>query len=291
MGPRKNKRLVWCVAVWGLLGMGSAQCADTDPDSLVFERYVQEMRQFGTSPLNELVVKTALFFSDCPYVASTLEQSGGEHLVVDLREFDCTTFVENCLALSQTIRSSDKSFSHFKALLLNIRYRDAQLVDYSSRLHYSSDWIFDNQQKGVCRDMTLPLGGSVQSKEINFMSTHPQLYHALAKDSLMQQKISKMEAKINLRKSYALLPKEKILRQEKKMHDGDIVFFGTRIAGLDFSHVGIIYRDKGVLTFIHASSAAKKVIVQASSLSEYCGKSKNCNGVAVVRLNEFDIKN
>ncbi len=41
-----------------------------------------------------------------------------------------------------------------------------------------------------------------------------------------------------------------------------MVGFVTTVNGLDLSHVGIVYRKAGKLTFIHAStSAAKKVII------------------------------
>ncbi len=40
------------------------------------------------------------FFLGTPYVVGTLETKRGEHLVVNLREFDCVTFVENVVALA-----------------------------------------------------------------------------------------------------------------------------------------------------------------------------------------------
>ena len=39
------------------------------------------------------------FFLGTPYVTGTLETEGAEHLVVNLREYDCVTFVENVVAL------------------------------------------------------------------------------------------------------------------------------------------------------------------------------------------------
>ncbi len=49
------------------------------------------------------------FFEDSPYAEHSLEHEP-EALVVNLREFDCTTFVESCLAISRTIRSGETQF-------------------------------------------------------------------------------------------------------------------------------------------------------------------------------------
>ncbi len=255
-------------------------------DSVIFVKYAQEMSKNENLSVNELVVKTGLYFLEKPYVAGTLEQKGKEHLVVNLREFDCTTFVENCVALSWVMKSKDKSFANYKAVLQKLRYRHGVIDGYSSRLHYASDWIADNAKKGIWTDQTEKIGGLVQKKEINFMSTHPQAYPALKNDEAMRLKIADCEKNLNKNSHYCLLPKEQIVNKAENLKNGDIVLFGTKIEGLDFSHMAIVYRNKGVLTFIHASSAAKKVIVQPTSLSDYCLQSKNCNGIAIVRLNQ-----
>ncbi|MBP1618736.1 MAG: hypothetical protein H6Q14_2563 [Bacteroidetes bacterium] len=260
---------------------------EAEPDSLIFENYVKTISPDAHLPVNELIVKTGLYFLNRPYVGGTLEQNGDEQLVVNLRELDCTTFVENCVALSLLMKSADKSFGHYKSVLQTLRYRDGMVNGYSSRLHYSSDWIFENERKGFWKNISLSLGGLSEEKTINFMSANSRLYPAIKDDSSMKNKIEECENALNLRKNYVILPKEQIASQEKNFRDGDIVFFGTKINGLDFSHVGIAYRNNGVLSFIHASSAGKKVMVQPTSLADYCLRSKNCNGIAVVRLNEM----
>ena len=67
-----------------------------DADSLVFVRYVASMPTASSQSMAETVVQTARFFLGTPYVGATLEQEP-EQLVVNLRAFDCTTFVENVL--------------------------------------------------------------------------------------------------------------------------------------------------------------------------------------------------
>ena len=53
--------------------------------------------------------------------------------------------------------------------------------------------------------------------------------------------------------------------------------------GLDISHVGIVCRERDMLTFIHASTVQKRVIVNEEPLQEYVqGIKRNC-GIMIVR--------
>ena len=117
-------------------------------------------------------------FIGTPYVAKTLEVGETESLVVNLHGLDCTTFVENVLAFSLLLRKGASDFDAFTRTLENIRYKDGKLDGYASRLHYFSEWIANNQKKGLLKDITAEIGGEVITKNINFMSTHRQLYPA-----------------------------------------------------------------------------------------------------------------
>ena len=67
-----------------------------------------------------------LFFAEqfigVPYVASTLEVNPDEELVVNLRQLDCTTLVENVVALTLTVREEHPTFVSFCRNLEKIRY-------------------------------------------------------------------------------------------------------------------------------------------------------------------------
>lgn len=268
------------------LGNTTKAGAADNADSLIFENYAKTIKADLHQPINILLVKTALFFQGRPYVASTLEVNSGEKLVVNLREFDCTTFVESCIALALTMKSDNKSFANFKMQLQRLRYRDGEIKNYSSRLHYLSDWIYDNSKKGLLTNLTPRIGGKRIDKGIRFMSEHAGLYPAMRDNQPMIKEISAIEQNINERRDYFLLPKEDIQTISGTLKSGDIVAFGTRLEGLDFSHVGIIYINQGIATFIHASSLARQVVVQTGTLMSYCKKSNNCNGIAVFRLQE-----
>lgn len=280
------KRITLSLFLITLVLCAKSQADYTKSDSLIFEKYCGVFKDKKNLSLSELVKSTALFFLNKPYVASTLEKNGSnEKLVVNLREFDCTTFVETCIALSQTIKSSDLSFQNYRNNLMNLRYRSGVIDGYSSRLHYSSDWIYENEKRNIFENIGQSVGGYNINKDINFMSTHPQSYFQLKNNTEEIKKIKNIENQLNKRGGFFVINKEKITTIEKDVKDGDIILFSTQINGLDFTHMGIAYKSDDHMSFIHASSSAKKVIIEKHSLYRYCQNSKNCNGIVVLRMN------
>ncbi len=265
--------------------------ADTRPaytgqDSLLFEKYIAAFDKKQDLPMGNLIAETALYFKGTPYVASTLEREGDERLVINLRQFDCTTFVETCIALSRTVKSEERSFKNFSRLLRELRYRGGIIDGYSSRLHYMSDWIYDNSQKGIISNITRELQGVVDTKEINFMTTHPDSYKQLKNSKATLLKMQKVEADINKRGGYYYIPKQNIPDISERIEDGDVILFATSIDGLDYSHVAIAHHTEDGLSFIDASTRTMAVTVESQLLYDYCMKSSKCTGVAVLRINK-----
>ena len=122
-------------------------------DSVIVEEKLAWARaqHLDTLPIGEIMARIGRTIVGMPYVPATLEVPGPERLVVNLREFDCVTFVENTLALARVVRSGQGGYDAFKRELLRIRYRGGKLEGYPSRLHYFSDWIADYQAKGIVR--------------------------------------------------------------------------------------------------------------------------------------------
>lgn len=253
----------------------------TDEDRAIFNRYVTEMGADKSLPTGELMVKTACFFLGTPYVAATLEKEP-ETLVINLREMDCTTLVENTLALTRTIQSGAPTFENFCKNLQQLRYRNGEIHDYTSRLHYTTDWIYENQRKGIVQDVTSDAGGVILPIHLSFMSTHPESYKPLNENPELAAKIAAKEKEINTR-TYYYIPETEINRCATGMDNGDIVCFVTTIKGLDISHVGIIYRTGDKPTFIHASTTQKKVVVNEAPLQDYVESLKRNSGIMVVR--------
>ena len=281
---KKILNIVFLLIIINSAGVLKAEVSYTKNDSLVYVNCINKLKVDSALPINELMIKVALYFKDTPYVASTLERNTKEQLVVNLREVDCTTFVETCIALSLTLKSGDYSFSNYCNKLEKLRYRDGKIDDYTSRLHYVSDWIQDNAK--ILKDETQSLGGILETKKIDFMSTHTDSYKHLKDDKSLQEKMKMIENDINRRGTCYVLEKNMIAEKTDNIKDGDIIAFATSIAGLDYSHIAIAYHYKGKLTFIHASTRTMMVTIEGLSLSDYCNNSKKCTGISVFRLKD-----
>jgi cell wall-associated NlpC family hydrolase len=257
----------------------------TEEDKKIFEDYAKQISSSSCGSPEELIMETASFFLERPYVGATLEKEP-EGLVVNLREFDCSTFVETVYALSKTALKKNISFDVFCKNLQNFRYRNGIIEGYISRLHYTTDWIYENEKKGLVRDITSQLGGEPLPVTLSFMSRHPDSYRQLKGNTCLINKIASIEKNINAR-SHFYIPKEQLEKCQDKIQEGDMICFVTSIEGLDISHVGIAKRVNGELRFIHASSSHKKVIVEPRSIQAYLLVITKNTGIIVVRPTFF----
>jgi hypothetical protein len=231
---------------------------------------------------DQLILEIGKFFLGTPYVAGTLETKTAEHLIVNLREYDCVTFVENIVALVRLVRSRQKSFEAFQTFLQKIRYRQGRLQGYSSRLHYFSDWIHDNQKKDIVRDVTAEIGGRPFKKTLTFMTTHPDLY-PLLKDAANLWRMKSLERTISKRPLF-FIPRKTLRRSEDQLRDGDLIVITTNKEGLDVQHVGFAARVRNRIHLLHASGVEGKVILSEDTLYRYLMQSKTRSGIMVARV-------
>lgn len=256
----------------------------TAEDRQIFDRYIAYIGPWRSAPTDSLLEKTALFFLNFPYVSHTLEMPGEENLVVNLREFDCTTFVESVIALVRTARSESPGFDTFLNELQRIRYRDGNLQGYASRLHYTSDWLYDNEKKGFLKNSSAGLGGIREEKTIDFMTTHRDAYRQLKNDEVLLQEMQVIENGINERNGFYYLPKESIAGRASMIPHMSMVAFTTSIKGLDVTHMGFAFQEEDRLTFIHASSTREKVVIDQKTLSDYCAGQSSCTGIIIAEV-------
>lgn len=251
-------------------------------DKEILEQALAIFAEDKNSTVSVLMIKVGTFFKETPYVASTLEVNpAGEDLVVNLRQMDCTTFAENCLAIARTIKIKNPNFDTFAEELKNMRYRDGKIDGYPSRLHYFSDWIYNNNQKKLVKDFSEEIAGIPYQLKVNFMSTHPQSYAQL-KDSTLIPVVAAQEKEICARKMF-YIPEDRISEFEDQLMDGDIAGITTSIGGMDIQHVVLLVRKNGRIHMLHASSAAEKVILSEETLEDYLKESKRATGIMVAR--------
>ena len=240
-------------------------------------------KKLASKPIGDVIVEVGKSFLGTPYVAHTLEIDSVEQLVVNLREFDCTTFLETALAFARCIKNGDTTFTAFQNELTLIRYRDGKINQYPSRLHYFTDWIYDNEKKGIIKDVTQEIGGKEIKFNLSFMSDHPQYYKHLKEQPEFIPVIKKQEEEISER-TYYYIPEEELRKQENKINNGDLLAFTTTVNGLDVNHVGVAVKmDDGRIHLLHAPIEGYPVQISKLPLTEYVMKINRDTGVIVLR--------
>jgi len=254
------------------------QSRDREILDLLFKQY-SGLRNLSPGTL---MVKTGTFFLQTPYVAQTLETDEKEALVINLREMDCTTYIENCLAFTRNIRSGKTSLEDFAKELETIRYRGGIRNGYPSRLHYFSDWIHDNENKKRVVHLSREIAKTILPNRVDFMSTHADSYPVLKGNDKAIAEITSREKEISERETW-YVPKKEFEKYASFIQDGDIIAFTTYIEGLDISHIAIAVHVEGKLKFLHASTKEMKVVLSDLTLYEYMMKGMMISGIMVAR--------
>lgn len=249
-----------------------------------FDRIMSRARKEGWAnlALGDRVGAVGMALVGTPYVGNTLERVP-EVCSVDLTGLDCVTLFETSLAFAHMIGRGGSTPADLIREVARTRYRDGKVGDYSSRLHYTVDWFFDNDRRKNVRDITSRIPGAAKlDKKIDFMSTHPTSYKQLADDPAMVARVRGFEDAINKR-AFWHVPKDAVPMVESLLETGDIVGITTSIEGLDCTHTGLCYRDgDGALRFLHASSAKKQVIL-GPRLSTYLDSIPKDIGIMIAK--------
>ena len=249
----------------------------------------------GQTPA-EMAVAIGRQFLGKPYVSHTLDHSPTEQLVVNTREFDCTTYLETVLALSLAWQQvADKQNAAlleqtFRTYLTKLRYRDGRIDGYASRLHYFSDWLRDNERKGLITDVTNVLPGSVSvAKPMSYMTKATYKYPPLSDPAIFKQ-VAQTETALS-QQSFSFIPKKHIALAEAQLREGDIIMLMAARPGLDMKHVGLAVRHPdGRMHLLHASSDQGAVVITSDPLSEYVLWHKTMSGIRVARLQPTPVR-
>lgn len=263
-------------------GRGDVRYTQRDVDE--FNEVMTLVAGDSQAPLSELVIKVARHFLGTPYVAGTLEMEP-ERLTVNMSQTDCILYVEMCVALAMTAREDEPSFDKFLDNLRRLRYRGGVVDGYTSRLHYTSEWIARGSDNGIFDEVTLECGGTPLAQKFNFMSTHPASYKQLKNNGVNVARIREAEKALEANE-YWYIPKADLPRCIKNIRSGDIIAFTSSVAGLDIAHAAFALWEGDTLTFIHASTGEKKVVINAKPLISYINGVKGQSGVRIVRLRD-----
>lgn len=231
----------------------------------VFSRIISRAaaEKWKKLPIGELIGKIAMDLKGTPYVGFTLEVSkDAEYCVINLKGLDCVTFFEDCLCMARIIKKGKNSPEDLVAEVQTTRYRGGKMGDFTTRLHYTTDWFVDNEQKGVVKILAPELPGAKPfTQKVGIMTQHPENYRQLAAHPELLEKIRQTEEKINSR-SLMYVPMDKLAGAEHLLQTGDIVGVCTTAEGIDIAHTGLCIKDEqGIVHFMDASSARSRMKV------------------------------
>lgn len=284
------KRLILIISI--VLGsvMAKAQVAvpyaqPTDSETIV--KWLDEARQ------QERTLNFPLYFArkflGRPYVAYTLEVlDGEERLVVNTRQLDCTTLVENVTALTLCVYRNLYTYRDYLNALVAMRYRKGIIDRYPSRIHYFTDWIQENTAAGIVAEVQTPNPPftALQTVKVDYMSTHPQSYKALRLHPEYVSEISQMERRLT-GLQFRFIPKSEVKdtkAMREAVHDGDIIAITCNKPGLDIAHLGFAVWQRDGLHLLNASQLHKKVVEEPMTLNEYLQKHPSHTGIRIIRI-------
>ena len=284
--------LILIIALWLLPVSGSAkeyaEVSAQPKDSTVICQLLDEAR------LQPRTTNFPLFFArkflGVPYVAHTLEINDDEQLVVNTRQLDCTTLVETVTALTLCAYRNLYSWHDYLNALVSMRYRNGIIEDYTSRIHYFTEWITSNTKTGIVTEIQEPDPpfSAIQQVSVNFMSTHPDSYKALHQHPEYIGRICQMEQQVSNQR-FRYIPKSAtrdyaVLR--KAVADGDIIAITCRKKGLDIAHLGFAVWKNGRLHLLNASQLHGKVVEEPKTLYDYLQEHPTHTGIRIIRINK-----
>ena len=268
----------------GLILWSTCSVFADEQDRASIEKWLQEAVSLSKDSCRTLHFAKKML--GVPYVAGTLDGNEEEQLVVLVDSLDCTTFVETVLAFCIADKRGERDYEGFKKALTQIRYRDGILNGYTSRLHYFSDWIRNNEQMGFVKECTSETACSLPKELwLDFMTTHVDSYLPMKKNPELVKEMASHEK--NWQGTVvSYIPKEKLNLPpgELKIKDGDVLALVTNIKGLDVVHVGFAFWKNNQLHLLHASASAKKVIEDPKTQYESSKNTKAHIGVRAIRF-------
>jgi hypothetical protein len=257
-----------------------------------FEALVQkaQLQNWRSLPLGNRTIAVGLALVGTPYINYTLEiDDHTESPSVNLNGVDCWTFFEIALGFARMLEEKADHYTP-QDLLTQIeldRYRGGRCDGrYTSRLHFLEDWIYDNERRGLVKNLTHSLGGvPMRGRYLNEMSRFWRSSRYLRNNPELVPEMRQIENRISSRTVYHI-PKGAVPAIEPRIENGDVICISGKGPEGFTEHVGLAYRDlQGVLHFMHASKDERRVVIDVP-LHSYLYRYSKFAGIMVVRPQE-----
>ncbi len=246
-----------------------------------------ERENWRALPLGKRTLAVGMALVGTPYKNYTLEiHDRIEAPSANLNALDCWTFYEIALAFARMLTA--KSPPYFPRDLLALieleRYRHGVCNgNYLSRIHFLEELYHDNERRGLMKNLTRSLGGErMRYRRITEMTVQWKSYRYLRNNPGLLDDMDRIQARVSRMPVYHI-PKNRVASAERGIESGDIISITTNYPGGYTTHVGLAYKvGPGTARFVHASSQAKKVIVDGR-ISQYLAEKKSRAGIMVGR--------
>ena len=244
-------------------------------------QYFMVISQTTVTANGTCLVNAGLQVLGKPYMANLLDQNDQERLISTSAYFDCVTLVEHLLASCLSENHPSSSWKMYDEYLQSIRYRKGNIDGYTSRLHYFSEWILQQQENGYIANITKNAGGVPLMKPIHFMTSNRRRYPKLKKQNDYNT-IREIEKRLS-KTTFYHVSSNNLLLAEKYIQAGDIIAITSARSGLDVEHVGMAVVQNGRIHLLHASSRLNKVVITKVNLVDFVSATTSYTGIIILR--------
>jgi len=279
MAHRRNRGLAIFL---GILASTPAAVADDSATKLA-NWYHEVGAPRASESFGHYLARTARVQHGAKY-AEVAPHPGHETLRMELDAFECVSFIEAAIAVARCGWISETTESCFMRELEASRYRSGHMGDYSTRLHYFTDWIGDNERRGRISNLTASFGGKPVQKDFFYITQRVLKRAAMeaTERDLLSHAIKATEARLSSTR-HSVLSRDSAPRVLNELRDGDLVAFVRERPGLLVHHAGFVYWANGTPRLLHASSYHGRVVITVRDVTNYLLRRPERRGVMIVR--------
>ena len=229
----------------------------------ILENLRAELKGKETLPIAELTSEVAAFFVGIPCEAGLLD-IWPERLRIRLDRTDPLHFVEMCIALAKTLRTSAEAppesfYESYCDMVQKLRYRNGKVEKYTDRIYYFSEWAAQARGLNLLEEHTKQYGQEYVQL-FSYLSNHLMFLPQIGREPKAREEILDIEKKLNTSGPFFLIPPDEMTDEwQASLLDGDLIAFVSDRKGEDVSKLAFIRRENGILRLVHASLQDKKI--------------------------------